>query len=83
MMGDTFTPFRECPHCGSTLFLPGPRGGASMNVTCAECLARFNVVMSKQAPIKLIEHLSGPRQVAMGSNRQAGVDLDTIRRNLP
>jgi len=33
----------RCPDCGWNYFIPGPRGGMSENVECAQCRARFNV----------------------------------------
>jgi len=37
---------RLCPCCGQDTagFIYGPRGGASVNVECPACLARFNVI---------------------------------------
>jgi len=37
---------RCCPFCAAALstFLPGPRGGLSRNMTCAECLAVVNIL---------------------------------------
>jgi len=32
-----------CPDCGARHFRPGPRGGASQNIECRRCKARFNV----------------------------------------
>jgi hypothetical protein len=34
----------ECPDCGSTHLISGPRGGAAQNVACATCLSEFNVI---------------------------------------
>lgn len=33
----------HCPDCLATDWRPGPRGGASRNIECRNCLARFNV----------------------------------------
>jgi hypothetical protein len=33
----------ECPDCEVHAIVPGPRGGASRNVWCSSCGARFNV----------------------------------------
>lgn len=33
-----------CPDCGQPGFRLGPRGGASQNIECMSCRARFNVV---------------------------------------
>jgi hypothetical protein len=32
-----------CPDCGHKGFVLGPRGGASINIECGGCRARFNV----------------------------------------
>jgi hypothetical protein len=35
----------ECPDCGQTgQFLAGPRGGDALNIMCANCGAKFNVL---------------------------------------
>lgn len=34
---------RRCPDCGADQFRRGPAGGASVNIECAGCGARFNV----------------------------------------
>lgn len=34
----------KCPDCGGTKFLEGPHGGLSVNIKCAKCGARFNIV---------------------------------------
>jgi hypothetical protein len=33
-----------CPDCGTVGMTPGPCGGASMNVSCPSCGARFNAM---------------------------------------
>lgn len=33
----------SCPDCGCGMFRPGPRGGISQNIECAQCKSRFNV----------------------------------------
>ncbi len=42
---DAFYPKPKCPDCGEGKFLPGPRGGLSMNIKCANptCGSEFNV----------------------------------------
>lgn len=44
MMDLVFPDDQSCPDCGGFTFRPGPRGGASQNIECAKCGARFNVV---------------------------------------
>lgn len=34
----------RCPDCKSKEFWEGPRGGMAMNITCAKCGSRFNIV---------------------------------------
>ncbi len=34
----------ECPDCGARRLQEGPCGGVSMNIRCATCGARFNVI---------------------------------------
>ena len=34
----------ECPDCGNTGFLEGPHGGMCVNIMCASCGARFNIL---------------------------------------
>jgi hypothetical protein len=54
-------PFNGCPHCRSTRFLAGPRGGSSQNVTCLGCSARFNLLIPPlPGPFLLLDELSGP-----------------------
>lgn len=53
--GGLMEPFKHCPSCGSTRFWTGPRGGASMNVTCVTCGDRFNLLVHEGAPIMLID----------------------------
>ncbi len=36
--------FKACPDCGSTKFYEGPHGGMSVNIKCAGCGHRFNVM---------------------------------------
>jgi len=38
-----FDKFNECYYCGCTSYYEGASGGASMNITCADCGARFNI----------------------------------------
>lgn len=38
----------NCPDCGDHQFLEGPHGGMSVNIECATCGARFNVVPGLQ-----------------------------------
>ncbi len=42
---DAFYPKPKCPDCGGEKFLPGPRGGLSMNIKCAnpDCGSEFNI----------------------------------------
>jgi len=58
------TPFRACPHCGGRRFIPGPRGGLAINVTCAGCSARFNIILPAgwqlPASVLLINALEAP-----------------------
>jgi ribosomal protein S27AE len=35
---------RQCPDCGSSVLIGGPRGGAAQNIACGECFSEFNVV---------------------------------------
>ena len=44
MIDVVFPDNENCPDCGGSLFRPGPRGGASQNIECVQCLSRFNVV---------------------------------------
>jgi hypothetical protein len=53
------TPFRCCPHCESRRFLPGPRGGSSLNVLCAGCSARYNLLIQPYE-VWLIDPISAP-----------------------
>jgi len=43
---------QACPGCGASTngFIFGPRGGASVNVECPACLARFNVIDTRARP---------------------------------
>lgn len=34
----------ECPDCGESKWLMGPKGGHSQNVKCGGCGARFNIM---------------------------------------
>ncbi len=34
----------RCPDCGREKFLEGPHGGLSVNIKCAGCGAKFNIV---------------------------------------
>jgi DNA-directed RNA polymerase subunit RPC12/RpoP len=34
----------KCPDCGGTRFLEGPHGGMNVNVKCAGCGSKFNLV---------------------------------------
>jgi hypothetical protein len=43
LIDQVFPDSEECPDCGCGIFRPGPRGGLSQNVECAQCGARFNV----------------------------------------
>ena len=67
-----YHPFRECPHCGSSEMADGPRGGASINVICIGCGARFN--LAEIGPVRyFIEELSGPsRPVQVFGLRKLG-----------
>lgn len=57
-------PFEVCPFCLSREFEDGPRGGASINVTCKDCGARFNLLRHEAVPQQmLIETLSGPTRM--------------------
>jgi len=55
-----FEKFLECYFCGSKEFHEGPSGGASMNVTCAGCGARFNIALVPGGPL-FQEELSPPK----------------------
>lgn len=33
-----------CPDCGRNHFLRGPAGGLSLNIECAACGSRFNIM---------------------------------------
>jgi hypothetical protein len=59
-MTETFAPFSGCIYCGSVEFVIGPRGGASLNVTCDRCGARFNILDHPAAPRLLVNVLAGP-----------------------
>jgi len=41
----------KCPDCGSTDFYEGPHGGMNVNVECAECGARFNIMPGMKGPL--------------------------------
>jgi hypothetical protein len=47
----------QCPDCAGTLFHPGPRGGAAINVKCAKCSACFNY--SGPLPAQRIDYVDG------------------------
>ena len=36
-----------CPYCRCREFIPGPREGVMLCVTCPQCGAQFNVVMRR------------------------------------
>jgi hypothetical protein len=59
-MTETFAPFSGCIYCGSVEFVIGPRGGASLNVACDHCGARFNILDHPAAPRLLVNVLAGP-----------------------
>lgn len=42
--------FTKCTFCGSTSFYDGPSGGASQNIECADCGARFNIHLIPGGP---------------------------------
>jgi uncharacterized Zn finger protein (UPF0148 family) len=43
MIDVVFPDNESCPDCGCFIFRPGPRGGISQNIECAQCGSRFNV----------------------------------------
>ena len=43
----------KMPCCGSTGFYEGPCGGASQNITCADCGEKWNVC----TPLRMIEKI--------------------------
>lgn len=49
----------KCPDCDGDKFLEGPHGGASVNIKCAKCGARFNIVPGCPGSFGK-ERLSGP-----------------------
>jgi hypothetical protein len=50
----------DCLYCCGVEFELGPRGGASRNITCIGCGARFNIVDHPGVPRFLVNVLSGP-----------------------
>ena len=52
----------RCPHCGSEMFQPGPRGGMMQNIKCCGCGMELNVVdpAFSQTGIKVGQILSEP-----------------------
>jgi len=38
----------ECPDCHGTTFLEGPHGGLAVNIQCAQCKSKFNIVPGVQ-----------------------------------
>lgn len=34
----------KCPDCGHDQFIEGPHGGMNVNIKCARCGARFNII---------------------------------------
>lgn len=62
-------PVERCFYCMSDDWEKGPRGGASLNITCKACGARFNVLDHDRVPQwLLLETLSGP-------TRHSGADI--------
>lgn len=51
--------FTACTFCGQDSFYEGPSGGASQNITCSNCGARFNIGLIPGGPV-LLDTLSGP-----------------------
>jgi len=49
-----------CPDCGGLVFLPGPRGGAAVNISCADCGSRFNVAAPDYGVIFYAERIGKP-----------------------
>jgi DNA-directed RNA polymerase subunit RPC12/RpoP len=44
----------RCPDCSSTDFFEGPCGGMSVNIKCAHCGSKFNVVPGWSIPYQRI-----------------------------
>jgi hypothetical protein len=44
------------PCCGSTNFIEGPKGGASINIECSKCKKKFNVSLDFPQ-LRLIERI--------------------------
>lgn len=53
--------FTKCTFCGHDRFYEGPSGGASQNIECSKCGARFNIGPIPGGPI-LLDTLSGPKE---------------------
>lgn len=51
LMSDGF-----CPDCGHRGWVLGPRGGASINIECGGCRARFNVVQGSMSHRFIMAH---------------------------
>ena len=51
--------FERCRWCLGESFYEGPSGGASQNITCATCGARYNIGLIPGGPI-LLDILSEP-----------------------
>ena len=47
----------SCPFCWTSrqLFIPGPRGGLSVNVGCPKCAGRLNVIDERLAGGPIVE----------------------------
>jgi len=53
--------FTSCIYCACGEFFEGPSGGASQNVICTHCGARFNIGVVPGGPV-LLDVLSGPKE---------------------
>lgn len=67
---DVLTSLRRgrCPDCDGERFYPGPRGGAGINIECAECGSRFNIAGSSGFGLFYAERIGG----AGGSDQPGG-----------
>lgn len=48
----------KCPDCGGKKFLEGPHGGVCVNVECAGCGSRFNIIPGTKGG----ERIRGPQR---------------------
>jgi hypothetical protein len=68
MIDTVFPDDDNCPDCGCGVFRPGPRGGLSQNIECAQCKARFNVtrwdpaMSDREGPMPIVWAQRIPRE---------------------